>query len=154
MADYDVTNGRTYWFYTGDPIYPFGHGLSYTQFSYDKLNLSTTEVNFGSDETATVEIDLSNTGEYDGDEVIQLYIRDVESSLPQPIKKLRDFERIHLEPGEKKRITFELGKDDFSYWSEEEKGWFIEEGTFELQVGSSSTDIRLSEKIEVTSSGT
>jgi beta-glucosidase len=154
LADYDVTKGRTYWFYTGDPIYPFGHGLSYTQFSFDNLSLSAAEVNFGSDATITVTVEVTNTGDYDGDEVVQLYVRDVESSLAQPTKKLRDFKRIHLGQAEKQSVSFELGKDDFSYWSEEQQGWFIEDGAFELQVGSSSTDIRLSEKIEITFSGT
>jgi beta-glucosidase len=153
LADYDVTKGRTYWFYNGDPIYPFGHGLSYTHFTYSNLSLSTAEVNFSSNESVALEVEVANTGEYDGDEVVQLYIQDMESSLPQPGKKLRDFKRIHLEQGKKKTITFELGKDDFHYWNEEQQGWFIEDGAFELQVGSSSSDIRLREKIEITSSG-
>jgi beta-glucosidase len=153
LDDYDVTKGRTYWYFTGDLIYPFGHGLSYTQFHYSDLTMGVTEIDLNKIETISINVDVRNTGEYDGDEVIQLYVRDVESSFPQPLKKLRAFKRIHLEQGEQKSITFELDRDDFTFWNEEQHDWFIEEGVFELQVGSSSTDIRLKERIEVTLSG-
>jgi len=87
-------------------------------------------------------VQVENTGAVGGDEVVQLYVRDVISDLPQPKKKLRDFKRIMLEPGASAIVSFELDKSDFSYWDESKNGWDIEPGEFEIQIGTSSEDIQ------------
>ena len=141
LSDYDITKGRTYWFYEGDVLYPFGYGLSYTSFDYGNLQVNVEKYEFS--------FDVKNTGELKGDEVIQLYVKDVESSVLQPEKKLRDFLRVSLDPGETKRLSFTLDEEDFLYWDEKIKGWSLEPGEFEIQIGASSADIKLSKKIEI-----
>ena len=84
-----------------------------------------------------------------GDEVAQLYIQDVKSSIPRPVKELKRFEKVNLKPGESKTVQFKLNKKDFSFWSPETKDWFAEKGQFVIQVGSSSKDIRLKKEVEL-----
>jgi len=100
--------------------------LSYTSFKYEILNTGSSTFDADQDEHFDVTVDLENTGKMKGDEVVQLYIRDVESEEIQPMKKLRAFERVSLEPGSSETISFTLSKDDFSFWSEENDGWFLE----------------------------
>jgi beta-glucosidase len=140
LEDYDITKGRSYWFYENEVLYPFGYGLSYTTFEYGDVSLD--KENFSGDEKVMVKVQVQNTGAVIGDEVVQLYIRDLESDLPQPKKKLRDFKRIRLEPGASTEVSFELDKSDFSYWNESNNDWDIEPGEFEIQIGSSSEHIR------------
>ena len=90
IIDYDITKGRTYWYFEGDVTYPFGHGLSYTIFKYGEVE-AAQKVNFKKDDELTIAFSITNTGDYSGDEVVQLYIRDVESKYPQPKLKLRKF---------------------------------------------------------------
>ena len=146
LGDYDISKGRTYWFYKGDVLYPFGHGLSYTQFSFGNLMIDNDFFE-GNVAEVRLSVDVENSGAVKGDEVIQLYIKDLDSETIQPIKKLRDFKRITLEPGEFQSVLFELGPEDFSCWSEEEKAWVVEPGDFELQVGTSSSQIELAEMV-------
>lgn len=142
LGDYDITKGRTYWFYEGEVLYPFGYGLSYTDFSFGDFQLSSTTL-----ETADVNLEVSlkvrNTGSIKGDEVVQLYIKDLFSEVTQPRKKLRAFKRLNLNPGEEQTVVFSLDHEDFQYWDEDNEEWIIEPGEFEIQVGSSSEDIRL-----------
>jgi len=149
IGDYDITKGRTYWFLENEALYPFGFGISYTTFKYTNLiadkNTFLTDKNDG----ITFSVKIENTGELKGDEVVQLYIRDIESSVIQPIKKLRSFKRIDLEKGETKTVSFILNKADFSFWDEKNQSWTIEPGKFEIQIGSSSQDIKLKKLIEV-----
>ncbi len=142
LGDYDITKGRTYWFYEGDVLYPFGHGLSYTTFEFSHLEIDNLS-NLDSNGSVKVTMDIRNTGLVKGDEVVQLYVKDLESDLIQPLKKLRDFKRVTLEPGEYKAIRFELTREDFSFWNEESNGWDMEPGEFEIQVGNSSRNILL-----------
>jgi len=142
LGDYDITRGRTYWFNKNETLYPFGHGLSYTTFEYSNLYVGEKELDLSRDNDLIVSVDVQNTGKLKGDEVVQLYIRDVESTVIQPIKKLREFRRISLDEGDIKTVVFKLNKEDFSYWDETKKDRHIEEGEFEIQVGSSSQDIR------------
>jgi beta-glucosidase len=123
------------------PLYPFGFGLSYTQFTYSNLNISANTLN--ANENMTVECTVKNTGETAGAEVLQLYIHDKESSIPRPIKELKGFKKVFLEPGESKKITLTLSKKDFSYWDTSRGNWYAEPGEFEIQVGASSEDIKL-----------
>jgi len=143
LGDYDITKGRTYWFYKGDALYPFGHGLSYTTFEYKNLSISKKSFNPDKENKITVSVDVQNTGRVKGDEVVQLYVKDLESSVIQPVKKLRGFKRITLDKGQTKTVTFELSNEDFAYWDEQKKDWNIEDGKFEIQIGSSLVDIRL-----------
>ncbi len=149
IDEYDITKGHSYWFYEGEVLYPFGYGLSYTTFEYANLALDKNEVSKADEIEFTVSIELSNTGEMRGDEVVQLYIRDLESTVIQPSKELRGFKRVSLENGEVRKVTFTLDKEDFVYWNESKEDWDIEAGEFELQIGASSQDIKLREIVNV-----
>jgi beta-glucosidase len=151
LGDYDITKGRTYWFNKKEVLYPFGHGLSYTTFEYKKLKVSTKTIDPIQELKLTVSVDIQNTGPVKGDEVVQLYIKDLESSVIQPEKRLREFKRITLDTGWTKTVSFELSNEDFSYWDENIKDWHIEPGEFEIQIGASSADIKL--KTLITASG-
>jgi len=120
-----------------EPLFPFGHGLSYTTFVYSNLKLNKK----GKLLTATFE--LKNTGKTAGAEVAQMYIRDLVSSEERPIKELKNFEKISLQPGETKKISFPISIDDLSFFASMQNKWVVESGQFEVQIGSSSRDIRL-----------
>ena len=124
-----------------EPLFPFGHGLSYTEFGYSDLKLSST--NITDNDKLQVSLTVSNTGKVKGKEVIQLYVADTESSVQRPVKELKAFDKIELEPGESKDVSFTLNKRDFSYYSKVYSRWLAESGKFEILVGSSSRDIRL-----------
>ena len=132
-----------------DPLFPFGHGLSYTQFKYSELALPS-EVMAG--ETFRVSVMVENAGSMPGQEVIQLYVRDEESTLVRPPKELKGFEKITLAPGEVKMVTFALGPRDLAYYAPHQCAWVSEAGTFEVQVGASSRDIRLRGQFELNNS--
>jgi beta-glucosidase len=119
-----------------EPRFPFGHGLSYTTFDYGELDVKVG----GSD--VVVETEVTNSGAVGGNEVVQLYVRDRESSVPRPDKELRAFEKLWLDAGETKKVSFALGPRAFAFWDPESKGWKVEPGEFELLCGSSSRDIR------------
>ena len=124
-----------------EPLFPFGHGLSYTEFGYSDLKLSST--NITDNDQLQVSLTVSNTGKVKGKEVIQLYVADTESSVQRPVKELKAFDKIELAPGESKEVSFTLNKRDFSYYSKVYDRWLAESGKFEILVGSSSRDIRL-----------
>jgi beta-glucosidase len=125
-----------YWDDLAAPLYPFGFGLSYTTFTIDNLKLSAPHVKIG--ETLTVTTDVTNTGRVAGDEVVQLYIHQQYGSDSRPIRELKGFERITLQPGEKKTVTFNLGPDELGYWSTNVGKWIQEEADFDIWVGSDS----------------
>jgi beta-glucosidase len=124
------------------PLWPFGHGLSYTTFKYSNLRVTPT-----SSTSATATIDITNTGKRTGDEVVQLYVRDEYASVVRPERELKDFQRITLKPDEKKTLTFTLDKDAFAFYDEKTDEWIVEPGDFSILVGSSSADIRISEML-------
>lgn len=143
LDDYDIEKGRTYWYYEGDNVlYPFGYGLSYTEFSYGDLRLPQTARLSDATDQITVELTVQNRGSRDGDEVVQLYVRDPESALKQPRRKLRRFARVSIPAGQSRTVSFELDRADFAYWNETKNDWDIEPGAFEVMVGASSEDIR------------
>ncbi|MEM3908320.1 MAG: glycoside hydrolase family 3 C-terminal domain-containing protein, partial [Nitrososphaerota archaeon] len=146
LDDYRIRNGRTYQYFTGTPLYPFGHGLSYTTFSYSNLRMSNVTITPGSE--VKISVDIENTGSREGDEVVQLYVHDVDASVQRPIKELKGFQRVHLKPGEKKTVTFTLRHDSLAFWDETSKRFVVENGMFDILVGSSSADIRLVGQIE------
>jgi len=121
-----------------EPLWPFGHGLSYTSFEYSNLKLNPI-----SSSSATASIDIVNTGQRTGDEVLQLYVRDEYSSVVRPTMELKRFQRITLKPGEKRTVTFKLEKDAFAFYDEETEEWIVEPGDFNIMIGSSSADIRI-----------
>ncbi len=131
---------------SGKPLFPFGHGLSYTTFAYRDLRVNPAQI--GLQETAEVSLVVENTGERAGDEVVQLYVRDVVASVARPIKELKGFRRITLQPGESRRVTFRLGPEELGMY-DAEMTYKVEPGVFEVQVGSSSEDIRLTGSLEV-----
>ena len=130
------------------PRYYFGHGLSYTEFTYSGLQISKEEIM--SDETVTIELDVENSGKCAGDEVVQLYLSDVYASMTRPVKELAGFVRIHLKPGEKKHVAFKVNPSQMAFLDEEMR-WKIEKGRIEVGVGSSSKDIRLQGAYQVMS---
>ena len=124
-----------------EPLFPFGHGLSYTEFSY--RNLGVEVQGKGPTVRVTVAFEVHNTGERSGTEIVQVYVSDLEASLERPPKELKAFERIPLEPGESRRIEAELDWKALSFWDPTGHRWVAETGDFEVRVGSSSRDIRL-----------
>ncbi len=129
-----------------EPLFPFGYGLSYTKFSYENFKLDKEKIS--GDETVIVSVDVINSGEYSGTEVVQLYIQDVGCSVERPLKELKGFKRVKLKPNERKTIKFELKKEDLSFFDENNNCWKAEKGLFNILIGSSSRDIRLQGEIE------
>jgi beta-glucosidase len=145
--EYDITKGFTYMYLNGKPLFPFGHGLSYTNFSYSKLRIANKKV--ATNGKLTISVDIKNTGKVAGDEVVQLYVHDVVASVKRPTKELRGFERITLKPGETKTVTMTVPVEKLSFYDEKTHGFIVEPGMFDIMIGSSSEDIRLQDKIEV-----
>lgn len=130
-------------------LFPFGHGLSYTTFAYSDLKLYAKTIT--DRDSLTLSVTVKNTGHVAGREVVQLYVRDCESSVVRPVKELKGFEKIELAPGESKVIVFTLDRKAFAFYSEKTHDWFVESGDFEIMIGSSSRDIKLSSVIHVES---
>jgi beta-glucosidase len=143
--EYDVSKGYTYLYFKGLPLYPFGHGLSYTRFSYSHLKLSPISPKGQVDVT----FDLINAGDRAGSEVAQLYTHQRTSTVVQPIKSLRAFERVLLQPGETRHLTFTLPVAQLSFYDVKIHGMRVEPGTFDVLIGSSSDDIRLRQSLTI-----
>lgn len=135
--DYKVSKGRTYMYYKHKPLYPFGYGLSYTTFSYNNLTIDKETIKVG--DSINVKVDISNTGKFDGDEVVQLYLSK-KDSLERPIKQLKGFKRISLKKNSTKQVDFILDRNSMSYWNEDNK-YVVEPGIYEVMLGSSSENI-------------
>ena len=130
-----------------EPRYFFGQGLSYTTFAYSDLAVSSNEI--APSDSVKICVTIENTGSRDGDEVVQLYFRDVRASMARPVKELAGFKRIRLKAGEKKTIEFEIQASQTAFLDRDMK-WKIEKGDIELQIGSSSEDIRLTGNVRIT----
>lgn len=141
--DYDITKGRTYKYFKGDVLYPFGYGLSYTSFKYSNL-----QVEDGEDEI-NVSFQLKNTGKCAGDEVAQVYVKLSERNEVMPVKELKGFERVSLKGGESKKVTIKLRKDLLRYWDEEQSQFVHPSGDYMIMLGASSADIRLQKIVPV-----
>jgi len=149
ILDYDIKKGTTYWYYKGTPVFPFGHGLSYSTFKYENLALSGTSVSMNT--SVNVSVDVTNTGTRAGDEVVQLYVAYPQSTtLPRPRQQLRGFKRVTLMPGQKQTVTFPLAGSALTYWDTTAKAFAVQQGTVQIQVGSTSKDIRLMGDLGVT----
>jgi beta-glucosidase len=145
--EYDITRGFTYMYVKGEPLFAFGHGLSYTTFNYDGLKFSADQLK--ADGNVTVTVNVTNTGKRAGDEVVQLYTHAIKSSVARPAKELRGFQRIHLQPGQTKPVTFALPAEKLAFWDEKTHRFLVELGAYEVMAGASSADIRLKGQIDV-----
>lgn len=122
------------------PRFPFGYGLSYTTFEYGKASIDRKSGS--ADDIFTVTIPVTNTGDREGSEVVQLYVSDLKSSLPRPVKELKGFAKVHLQPGQTETVSFEIGRDALSYFDDKAHEWVVEPGKFEAIIGASAEDIR------------
>jgi beta-glucosidase len=148
MMDYDIRHGRTYMYFKGDPLYPFGYGLSYTTFRYSKLRVSAGRL--AADGKVTVSVDVKNTGTRQGDEVVELYVKHLKSAVERPAKELRGFRRVALAPNETKTVEIPLAADSLTYWDVRRKRWALEQDEVEVTVASSSAGAKLSKTLRVT----
>ena len=130
-------------------LFPFGYGLSYTNFEYSNLKLSSSEIK--DSDTLKVSVDIQNTGDVEGKEIVQLYVNDVVSSVYMPAQQLKAFEKVSLKPLEKKTVEFVLDKRSFAFYNTEAHDWQVESGEFKIMIGASSRDIRLTQSVNVVS---
>jgi beta-glucosidase len=147
MMDYNIRDGRTYMYFKGEPLYPFGYGLSYTTFKYSGLKTSSSKL--AKDGSITVSVSVKNTGKRAGDEVVQLYVRHQKSALEHPAEELRGFKRVALQPGETKTVEILLAASSLGYWDTNKQSSVVEPGKLKLQVGASSADIRLKKTVTI-----
>ncbi|HJV78603.1 MAG TPA: glycoside hydrolase family 3 C-terminal domain-containing protein [Paludibacter sp.] len=145
MMDYDIRHGRTYQYFKGKPLYPFGFGLSYTSFEYSGLKTSKPALS----DSIIVSATIRNTGKRDGDEVVQLYVSYPGSKVERPMKQLKGFKRVFIPAGELKTIEIPLKAEDLAYWNVEKHAFIVEKGNVKLMVGSSSADIKLTKLVDV-----
>ncbi|MBN2699320.1 MAG: glycoside hydrolase family 3 C-terminal domain-containing protein [Bacteroidales bacterium] len=147
ILDYNIRNGRTYMYDENEPLFPFGHGLSYTTFEYNGLKTDRKTIREG--KAAEVKLMIKNTGPIDSDEVVQLYVRFPESKVERPGKALKGFKRVHIPAGESLEVILPLKADDLKYWDTDKKTFVLEQGKVILMVGASSEDIRLTGSLNV-----
>jgi beta-glucosidase len=145
------SGGRSHWKgdYVGTstkPLFPFGHGLSYTRFDYTNLTINPPQASAA--DTVRLSIDVANVGARSGEEMVQLYVRDVVASVTRPVQELKGFKRVALAPGEKKTLTFELAVSQLAFY-DRAMAFVVEPGTIEVTIGSSSEDIRASGRFEI-----
>jgi beta-glucosidase len=148
MMDYNIRNGRTYMYFKGQPLYPFGFGLSYSTFEYSNLKLSSKDLK--KDGNITVSVDVKNTSGREGDEVVQLYVKHLKSAVQRPLKELKGFTRTPIKAGESKTVQIILNAKDLAYWDEKKHAFAVESGQLELMIGTSSADIKGTLKLAVT----
>src|SRR5882757_8926627 len=147
MMDYNIRHGRTYMYFKGEPLYPFGFGLSYSTFRY--TNLKTSSAQIEKDGSITVAVDVTNTGRQAGDEVIQLYVKHLHSKVERPNKELKGFKRVTIEPNETKTVEILLKASALAFWDERGGDFRVESEPVSLMVGSSSSDIKLSTTVHI-----
>jgi beta-glucosidase len=124
---------------SNDPLYPFGYGLSYTTFSYGNIQLSKNQMRAAEKITATVTV--TNTGNYDGEEVVQLYIYDQVASVTQPVKKLKGFQKVMIPKGQSKQVSFNIGAEELKFYNSALQ-WVAEPGDFKVYIGTSSDNVK------------
>lgn len=141
MMDYDITHGRTYMYFKEKPLYPFGYGLSYTRFNYSGTTLNDRVIERG--DTLRVCFNLKNSGDMDGDEVVQLYVSARKHTDKDPIKQLKAFQRISLRKGETKKVELTVPYTELQIWDEKQNRFILSDKEMTLEIGASSSDIRL-----------
>jgi beta-glucosidase len=151
MTEYDISKGFTYMYLEGKPEFAFGHGLSYTSFAYSNLDISSKQVQGNG--TVQVKVDVKNTGQRPGDEVVQMYVHNPDTTQVQPKEQLQGFERIRLKPGETKTVTFSLPVEQLAYWDTKKHEYAINPGTFDVMIGSASDDLPQKGTFDVTTPG-
>ena len=147
ITDYDIRDGHTYMYFKGDPLYPFGYGLSYTSFTMDHLKVSSKKL--AQDGSLTVSVEVKNTGNRAGEEVVQLYVAHPESKIARPREELKGFQRVSLGPNETKRVEIPLKASTLAYWNEQDKKLEVEAEPLKLMVGDSSADLKLTTAVKV-----
>ncbi|MDQ0172497.1 glycoside hydrolase family 3 C-terminal domain-containing protein [Paenibacillus tundrae] len=142
IKDYDIIqSGRTYQYFEGNVLYPFGHGLTYAAFKYSNLELTPAQA--GTEDDITVTVDVTNTGTIASDEVVQLYVRAGKSRVKRPLKTLKGFRRLHIEAGATVNVSFKLPVQELAFWDVTQDRYVVESGTYSIMVGKSSSDIQL-----------
>jgi beta-glucosidase len=149
MMDYNIRHGRTYMYFRGEPLYPFGHGLSYASFRYSNLRMSAPVLK--KDGAVTISLEVKNMGPRSGEDVVQLYVAHLKSKVERPIKELKGFQRVSLKPGETKTVRIPIRAEMLAYWDEHQNQWIVEEEPVSIMVGRSSADIQIKQTIAVTS---
>ena len=147
MMDYNIRHGRTYMYFKGEPLYPFGYGLSYTTFQYANLKLSTARL--PKTGQLTVSVNVKNTGGVKGDEVVQLYVAHLGSKVERARQELKGFQRIGIEPNQTKTVTMTVKAEDLAYWDEKQNKWVVEQDQVKFMVGPSSAVSKLEKTISV-----
>jgi beta-glucosidase len=147
MMDYNIRDGRTYMYFKGEPLYPFGYGLSYTTFKYANLRSSASQL--AKDGTVTVSVDVTNTGSVAGDAVVQLYVKHLHSKVERPREELKGFQRAAIQPGETKTVQIPLKASTLGWWDEKLSGFRVEAEPVSVMVGNSSSDIQLTTTVRV-----
>jgi beta-glucosidase len=147
ILDYNIRNNRTYMYFKGKPLFPFGHGLTYTTFDYS--GLSTDRKTLRAGDTLEVSLTLKNTGNYDSDEVVQLYVSFPDSGVERPPLALKGFRRVHVAQGQVQKVTIPLVADDLTYWNTDQHAFVLEKGKAVIHAGASSADLRLTTEVTV-----
>ena len=147
MMDYDIRNGRTYMYFKGEPLYPFGYGLSYTTFKYSNLRTSSDSIPEKGE--IIVSVDIQNTGSRAGDEVVQMYVKHLGSEVQRPLKELKGFRRITLQPNETKTVQIPLKAESLAYWNTDTQRFVVERDKIKIMLGGSSAETKLEKTINV-----
>jgi beta-glucosidase len=147
MMDYNIRNGHTYMYFKGDPLYPFGYGLSYTTFKFSNLKTSASQL--AKDGTVIVSVDVTNTGSRSGDEVVQLYVKHLRSKVERPGKELEGFRRVTIDAGQTKTVEISLPASRLAYWDTKAGDFRVETEPVSLMVGDSSANLPLSTTVKI-----
>jgi beta-glucosidase len=147
MMDYNIRHGRTYMYFKGEPLYPFGYGLSYTTFKYS--NLRTSSPQLAKDGSITVSVDVTNTGSRAGDAVVQMYVKHLGAKVAFPREALKGFQRVTVQPNETKTVAIPLKASTLAWWDQKLPGFRVEAEPVRVMIGSSSADIQLTTQVRV-----
>jgi beta-glucosidase len=150
ILDYNLLHGRTYLYSKDKPLYSFGYGLSYTTFTYEGVNLSSPKMT--ADGNVKVTIKVKNSGKRVSDEVVQMYVQHLGSSVTRPQLELKGFTRVRIEPGAEKPVTFELKAHDLAYWDTPNHAWSVEKEQVRILAGGSSDTLPVQATVDVTES--
>jgi beta-glucosidase len=147
ILDYNIRNGRTYMYFKSKPLFPFGHGLTYTSFEYSGLKTDNNAL--ADNQVINISFKIRNTGNYDSDEVAQLYVSFPESKVERPVKALKGFKRVLVKKGETSIVTIPLKASDLTYWATDKNSFVLEPGKVRIFIGASSADIRIEGELTV-----